>query len=40
LGDLLRLANTFFVEFDEDGPFTNLNHPGEYQQALKTFGNH
>ena len=40
LGDLLRLANTLFVEFDEDDPFTNLNHPKEYQQALKTFENH
>jgi len=40
LSDLLRLANTLFVEFDEDGPFTNLNHPGEYQQALKTFKKH
>ena len=40
LSDLLRLANTLFVEFDEDGPFTNLNHPEEYQQALKTFEKH
>ncbi|GIU01227.1 molybdenum cofactor guanylyltransferase [Sulfurovum sp. TSL6] len=40
LGDLLRLANTLFVEFDEDAPFTNLNHPREYQEALKTFKNH
>ena len=40
LGDLLRLANTLFVQFDEDDPFTNLNHPKEYQQALKTFENH
>ncbi len=37
LGDLLSLANTLFVEFDEDGPFTNLNRPEEYQQALKRF---
>lgn len=37
LGDLLRLANTLFVEFDEDTPFTNLNRPEEYQQALKRF---
>ncbi len=36
LGDLLRLANTRFVKFDEDAPFTNLNRPEEYQQALKT----
>ncbi len=40
LGDLLRLANTLFVKFDEDAPFTNLNRPEEYQKALsvlKTF---
>lgn len=37
LGDLLRLANTLFVKFDEDAPFTNLNRPEEYQQALKRF---
>lgn len=40
LGDLLRLANTLFVEFEEDSPFTNLNRPEEYQQALKTFEKH
>lgn len=37
LRDLLCLVNTFFVKFDEDLPFTNLNHPEEYQKALKTF---
>lgn len=37
LGDLLSLANTLFVEFDEDDSFTNLNRPEEYQQALKRF---
>lgn len=40
LSDLLRLAHTLFVQFNEDVPFTNLNHPGEYQQALKTFEHH
>ncbi len=39
LGDLLRLANTLFVTFDEDTPFTNLNRPEEYQQALERFEN-
>ena len=39
LGDLLRLAHTLFVAFDEDAPFTNLNRPEEYQQALKRFEN-
>jgi molybdopterin-guanine dinucleotide biosynthesis protein A len=40
LGDLLRLANTLFVKFDEDTPFTNLNHPDEYKKALRTFEDH
>ncbi|MCO4845055.1 MAG: molybdenum cofactor guanylyltransferase MobA [Sulfurovum sp.] len=39
LGDLLRLANTLFVKFDEDIPFTNLNHPEEYQKALRNLEN-
>lgn len=33
--DLLALAHTHIVEFEEDEPFTNLNHPEEYQEALK-----
>ena len=37
LGELLRLANTLFVKFDEDIPFTNLNHPEEYQKAFRNF---
>jgi molybdenum cofactor guanylyltransferase len=37
LGDLLRLANTLFVKFDQDSSFTNLNHPEEYQKAIKNF---
>lgn len=39
LGDLLRIAKTLFVEFDEDTPFTNLNHPEEYQKAIKDLKN-
>lgn len=39
LGDLLRLANTLFVQFNEDEPFTNLNHPKEYQNAFRRFDN-
>jgi len=35
LGDLLHLAKTHYVKFDDDLPFTNLNHPKEYQEALK-----
>jgi len=33
--DLLGLANTQLVEFEDDEPFTNLNHPREYQKAFK-----
>ena len=33
--DLLALATTQFVAFEEDEPFTNLNHPEEYLEALK-----
>ena len=33
--DLLALAHTQLVEFEDDGPFTNLNHPQEYREALK-----
>lgn len=39
IGDLLNLVNTLFVKFDEDAPFTNLNHPEEYQKALRNFEN-
>ncbi len=39
LGDLLRLANTLFVKFDENSSFTNLNHPEEYLEAIKDFEN-
>ena len=37
LNDLLSLARTHFVQFEEDAPFTNLNHPEEYQEALMHF---
>jgi molybdopterin-guanine dinucleotide biosynthesis protein A len=37
LSDLLGLAKTRFVRFEKDMPFTNLNHPEEYQEALKYF---
>lgn len=35
LGLLLKSANTLFVEFEDTAPFMNLNHPHEYQEALK-----
>ena len=33
--DLLALAETKIVVFEEDEPFTNLNHPQEYREAFK-----
>jgi molybdopterin-guanine dinucleotide biosynthesis protein A len=35
LGFLLKNASTVFVEFEDTKPFLNLNHPHEYQEALK-----
>jgi molybdopterin-guanine dinucleotide biosynthesis protein A len=35
LGMLLKNAKTTFVSFDDAKPFANLNHPEEYQEALK-----
>lgn len=37
LRDLLALAETKEVVFDKDTPFTNLNKPEEYQDALNLF---
>ena len=34
LGFLLKSSNTTFVEFKNEEPFLNLNHPHEYQKAL------
>ncbi|WP_297441600.1 molybdenum cofactor guanylyltransferase MobA [Sulfurimonas sp.] len=35
LGLLLKNTNTTFVYFDNKNAFANLNHPNEYQEALK-----
>lgn len=35
LRSLLELARTHYVTFNNDLPFTNLNHPHEYEKALK-----
>jgi molybdopterin-guanine dinucleotide biosynthesis protein A len=35
LGYLLKNTNTTFVYFDNTNAFVNLNHPHEYQEALK-----
>lgn len=34
LGFLLKSSNTSYVEFEDEKPFLNLNHPHEYEQAL------
>ncbi|WP_373001702.1 molybdenum cofactor guanylyltransferase MobA [Sulfurimonas sp.] len=34
LGFLLKNSNTRFVDFDDEKPFLNLNHPHEYKEAL------
>lgn len=34
LGFLLKTSNTLYVEFEDEKPFLNLNHPHEYQEAL------
>lgn len=34
LGYLLKNSNTFYVEFEDEKSFFNLNHPHEYQEAL------
>jgi molybdopterin-guanine dinucleotide biosynthesis protein A len=34
LGFLLKSSNTTFVDFDDEKPFLNLNHPHEYKEAL------
>lgn len=33
---LLTLAKTHYVIFNDDLPFTNLNHPHEYEKALNS----
>lgn len=35
LGFLLKSSNTIYVEFEDEKPFTNINYPKEYKEALK-----
>lgn len=35
LGYLLKESQTHYVEFHDETPFLNLNHPHEYQKALQ-----
>ena len=39
LGYLLKKKNTAFIPFSDETIFLNLNHPHEYQQALKLLPN-
>lgn len=34
LGFLLKTSNTIYIEFEDEKPFLNLNHPHEYKEAL------
>ena len=34
LGYLLKNSNTNYVDFEDERPFLNLNHPHEYQEAI------
>lgn len=36
LGQLLKKSKTAFVDFEEERAFANLNHPHEYEEALKS----
>ncbi len=36
LGQLLKKSKTLFVPFQKEEPFANLNHPHEYEAALKS----
>lgn len=38
LGKLLASSHTRFVDFSDEDAFSNLNHPHEYQEALKRIG--
>lgn len=35
LSFLLKSSNTVFIDFEDEKPFLNLNHPHEYQEALQ-----
>lgn len=37
LGKLLANSKTLYVDFADEAPFANLNHPHEYQEALSRF---
>ncbi len=35
LNHLLKMAHTQFISFEDNTPFININHPHEYENALK-----
>jgi molybdopterin-guanine dinucleotide biosynthesis protein A len=35
MNHLLNIAHTQFISFEDDTPFMNLNHPHEYEEALR-----
>jgi molybdopterin-guanine dinucleotide biosynthesis protein A len=35
LGFLLKNSNTQYINFEDEKPFLNLNHPHEYQKAIE-----
>jgi molybdopterin-guanine dinucleotide biosynthesis protein A len=37
LGKLLGMSNTHYVEFKDEDPFSNLNHPNEYEEAVSRY---
>jgi molybdopterin-guanine dinucleotide biosynthesis protein A len=37
LGKLLASSKTIYVEFSDDIPFSNLNHPHEYREAYSRY---
>lgn len=37
LGKLLAASQTVYVDFSDEEPFANLNHPHEYQEALSRY---
>ncbi|WP_345975962.1 molybdenum cofactor guanylyltransferase MobA [Sulfurimonas sp. HSL3-7] len=36
LGQLLKKSKTVYIDFKDETPFANLNHPHEYEEAFKS----
>ena len=39
LGKLLSSVETHYVQFPHEEPFSNLNHPNEYEEAVSRYNN-